>query len=264
MSPAPDDTMTKDDTIPIPNNLLEHDAIKAHPDVLALHEKHGGIPADADKVSLDKVVNFTNAIAHNGVDPAVMRRTDPSPRRAARVFRAEVLGHREPSVSPERHRSFSQSRPAQEPSISANPGENLAPAGCRSRYRSPSRPLTVKEEPERERREGRAPGTGAPGRRDEPFPEVPLGPDAARALENRLNAFTQQQHTVHERLMHAVTVLEDEYAQIQARYVGLAAARDTAESRNTNRVNYYLGEALVPVTNGRAPVPRHLPVSVSA
>ncbi|KLT40489.1 hypothetical protein CC85DRAFT_150217 [Cutaneotrichosporon oleaginosum] len=235
-------TMSNDDAIPIPEDLLSHDAIKDHPSILELHTKHGGVPADADDACLAKVMDFTNAIAHHGVDPARMRRSDPSPRRSARVFRAEVLGHREPSVSPERRRSISQTR-AREPSAPGAPGapgENLAPARSRSRYRSRSRPPTVKEEPERH-------GSGVPGRRDEVIPEIPMGPDAARALENRLAAFTQQQHTVHERLMRAVTVLEEEYAQIQA--------------RNTNRVNYYLGEPLVPVTNGRAPVPRHLPVS---
>jgi hypothetical protein len=206
--------MSKDDAIPIPEDLLSHDAIKDHPGILELHEKHGGVPADADEACLEKVMDFTNAVAHHGVDPARMRRSDPSPRRSARVFRAEVLGHREASVSPERRRSISQTRAGREPTISANPGENITPARSRSRYRSRSRPPTVKEEPEPR---ARIHGTGTPGRRDEVIPEIPLGPDAARALENRLAAFTQQQHTVHERLMHAVTVLEEEYAQIQGR-----------------------------------------------
>ncbi|BEJ00273.1 hypothetical protein CcaverHIS631_0501300 [Cutaneotrichosporon cavernicola] len=185
----------KDDAIPIPNGLLSHEAIKDHPVILELLEEHGGIPADADDACLEKVVDFTNAVAHHGVDPQHMRRGNQSPRRAARVFRAEVLGHREPSVSPERRQSITQSRERRASLTDLN-----RPVGDRL-----------------------------------PTRKVPLGPDAARALENRLNAFTQQQHVVHERLMAAVSVLETEYAQIQA--------------RNTNRV-----------TNGQSPVPSHLPV----
>ncbi|BEJ15467.1 hypothetical protein CspHIS471_0500720 [Cutaneotrichosporon sp. HIS471] len=216
----------KDDAIPIPDGLLSHEAIKDHPVILELLEEHGGIPADADDACLEKVVDFTNAVAHHGVDPKHMRRGDQSPRRAARVFRAEVLGHRDPSVSPERRQSISQSRERRASLTDLN-----TPLGDRIPSRKEERTQLL--------------GTGTPGRRDQVVQEVPLGPDAARALENRLNAFTQQQHVVHDRLMVAVSVLEAEYAQIQA--------------RNTNRVNYYLGQPLVQVTNGHGPVPSHLP-----
>ncbi|BEI85832.1 hypothetical protein CcaverHIS002_0601190 [Cutaneotrichosporon cavernicola] len=232
----------KDDAIPIPNGLLSHEAIKDHPVILELLEEHGGIPADADDACLEKVVDFTNAVAHHGVDPQHMRRGNQSPRRAARVFRAEVLGHREPSVSPERRQSITQSRERRASLTDLNrPVGDRLPTRSKSIRAARSRPFTVTEE-----ERPQLPGTGVPGRRDQAVPEVPLGPDAARALENRLNAFTQQQHVVHERLMAAVSVLETEYAQIQA--------------RNTNRVNYYLGQPLVQVTNGQSPVPSHLPV----
>ncbi|GMK56088.1 hypothetical protein CspeluHIS016_0211440 [Cutaneotrichosporon spelunceum] len=224
--------MSKGDAIPIPDRLLAHDAVKDHPVILEMLEEHGGIPADADDVCLEKVVDFTNAVAHHGVDPSHMRRANQSPRRSARVFRAEVLGHRDPSVSPERQQSINESRERRASLTGAE-------SGPQRDYRSRSRPITVAEGAAHlgHTAHGYAHGTGSSGRHDLPVPDAPLGPEG-RALENRLNALTQQQHVLHERLMATVSVLETE---------------------NTNRINYCLGEPLVPVTNGRVPVPRHLP-----
>lgn len=221
-----------DASIPIPGDLLSHESIKDYPNIVAMHEEHGGIPADADEGVLEEIMEFTNAIAHNNVDPTRMRRSDPSPRRSARVFRAEVLGHREPSVSPERRRSISQTRASRDPAPSLSAGDNISPVRSRSRYRSRSRPPnTIREEPEFDR-EGRfgwdqhhptAHGSGTPGRRDEPEPketagtQVRIGPDPAKALENRLHTLTQQQHNFYDRVMHAIGEIEVEQSQIQAR-----------------------------------------------
>ncbi|WOO83974.1 uncharacterized protein LOC62_05G007491 [Vanrija pseudolonga] len=169
--------MATADPIPIPDELLTHPAIKEHPAILQLHAAHGGIPADASDEQKEAALNFAHAVAqHAVVGDATLRRTDPSPRRTARVWRSQILGHRDSSVSP-----------SQSP----------------VRYRSRSRPPavgTVKEEP------GASSSSRGPGRRD-----VQVGNDddeGLAGLENRLNAAVQQQHGWHDDLLKRYQRLE--------------------------------------------------------
>lgn len=218
-----------EDVISIPPDLLAHPRIKDHPAILELHETHGGVPPDADDSTLSMILDFTKDVAAPNVDPSKMRRSDPSPRRSARVFRAEVLGHREASVSPERRRSVSATRRGRDVSVDSSRSsgngdvavDEMLHSRSRSRYRSRSRaPTTIVEEEEGGRGwERRVHGTGEPGRRDTPDPNAG---DVNRQLENRLKTITQQQHSFQDRLMLAISALEDEYAQIQARYVCVA------------------------------------------
>ncbi|KAL1406426.1 hypothetical protein Q8F55_008125 [Vanrija albida] len=158
--------------IPIPDELLQHPAIHEHPAILQLHRQHGGIPANATDEQKEAALNFAHAVAqHAVVGDGTLRRADPSPRRTARVWRSQILGQRDPSVSP-----------------------SSSPVRYRSRSRAPN-VGTVKEEP----------GVRAPGRRD-----VQVGADAdeLHSLENRLNATIQQQHGWHDDLLKRYRQLE--------------------------------------------------------
>ncbi|TXT12847.1 hypothetical protein VHUM_01248 [Vanrija humicola] len=167
--------MATADPIPIPDELLQHPAIHDHPKVLLLHQKHGGLPADATDEQKEAVLNFAHAVAQDAVrGDGTGRRSDPSPRRTARVWRSQILGHRDPSVSP-----------------------SSSPVRYRSRSRAPA-VGTVKEEP----------GTRGPGRRD-----VDGGGDIddLHSLENRLNAAIQQQHGWHDDLLKRYQRLEKKF-----------------------------------------------------
>lgn len=121
--------------IPIPEDLLKHPSISAHPKIPALAAAGGVSLDDAD--SMADVLAFTHEVAAHNVHPDHMRRSDPSPRRSARVLRGELLGHRSPSRSRSRD---------------SRGGSETASAG---RYRSRSRPPTTIIE-ERVGRRGRA------------------------------------------------------------------------------------------------------------
>jgi hypothetical protein len=150
----------------IPAELLTHPAIESHPHILALHEQHGGIPEQ----DVEEALDFANAVATQAVEPGTKsRRTDPSPRRTARVWRSQLLG-RDPSVSPERGR------------------DGFAGGDVTVRYRSRSRPpttATVLEEAG-EMRVGR--------------PEAPRAVTGAAHLENRVGTVVQQQHEFNRRV----------------------------------------------------------------
>lgn len=109
------------ETIPIPESLLSHDSLDNHSKVKELHEQHGGIPPTEEHIQ--HALDFANEIARTPVEPGTMKRVDPSPRRDARVFRGQLLGHVD--TSPERPRYRSRTR---QPSVGS------------------SRPRTVKEE----------------------------------------------------------------------------------------------------------------------
>lgn len=94
------------ETIAIPESLLAHDSLEKHSKVKELHEAHGGIPPEDEHIQ--HALNFANEVASATVEPGTMKRVDPSPRRDARVFRGQLLGHVD--SSPERPRYRSRSR----------------------------------------------------------------------------------------------------------------------------------------------------------
>lgn len=108
--------------ISIPDGLLSHDTLDNHPKVKELHQSHGGIPPNQEHIQ--HALDFANEVARSTVEPGTMKRVDPSPRRDARVFRGQLLGHVD--ASPERPRYRSRTR---QPSFTGS-----------------NRPDTVKEE----------------------------------------------------------------------------------------------------------------------
>lgn len=213
---------TSANIIPIPQELLEHPAIEHHPGVKKLHEVHGGIPPDADEGVVEGVLQFANAIANHAVEPGTKsRRTDPSPRRTARVWRSQVLGHRDPSESPERAAQLGAS------SNDASPGPSHSPV--RARYRSRSRQpttTTVKEE-----EDDGVKSVRFPGKRD----EQNANDGTITALEHRVSVMIQQQHEFHERLLQRFTVVEKRVEGAEARYsFSLVALTEGTRTRSTN------------------------------
>lgn len=129
--------------IPIPEDLLSHPSNAAHPKIHGLAAAGGVSLDDTDGVA--QVLAFTHEVAAHNVQPDNMRRSDPSPRRSARVLRGELLGHRSPSASRSRSRD--------------SRGSETASQG---RYRSRSRPPVSSTIPEE--RVGRR---GRPGGEEE-------------------------------------------------------------------------------------------------
>lgn len=210
LPPAPTDNMASTSTstaTPIPPQLLSHPALQDHPTVLALHETHGGIPANPDAETLDSVLQFANSVASTAVAPGTKtRRTDPSPRRTARVWRSQLLGHRDPSVSPEHSpvRYRSRSRP---PGTATVPEDGLAAVSVDDR-----------------REVGAGTGLRAPGKRD----MASVGGNGASDLENRVAASIQQQHEFHDRLLQRFVAVE---AQATQDHTALQARFDQSEAR---------------------------------
>jgi len=199
-------------TLPIPPDLLTHPTINHHPEVSALHEKYGGVPEDTDPETLERVLVFANAVANHAIEPGTKsRRADPSPRRSARIWRAELLG-RDASVSPEREKDAQSQVQQQFRSLSLSP--------ARVRYRSRSRQPTTGTVREVKEEEGEGDGdqlrgqTRTPGRRDLPDTS---GSSAHTQLEHRVNTIVQQQHEFHDRLLRRVGEVERRVEATEAR-----------------------------------------------
>lgn len=166
------------ETIAIPESLLSHDSFHSgkHDKVKQLHETHGGIPPQDEHIQ--HALNFANEVASATVEPGTMKRVDPSPRRDARVFRGQLLGHVD--ASPERPRYRSRTR---QPSFTGS-----------------TRPDTVKEEGGSDAGSAYGGDAMAPTKYADHRPETgpgqrPLGRREERDLqedEQKFNAFSER------------------------------------------------------------------------